>query len=204
MSQNVYKVLKQYANECDKEYHRFNSWRHCYEFFKKSFEKEKLDIEYSALNLGFYLASWGMYRGSTFLLQNNHKIHEVLIRRIKEEKLFRIENFNEIKCLEKLIRESYSKALPNTKNNKNISDTLITKIILGIYGCIPAYDRYFILGLKETKREYYKYSEKSFDELEEFYILNKNEFDKFNKEQTLEYPKMKLLDMYFWKIGFDS
>jgi hypothetical protein len=33
------------------------------------------DRDHAALQLGFYLASWGMYRGSGFLLQHAYTIH---------------------------------------------------------------------------------------------------------------------------------
>lgn len=33
-----------------------------------------------ALNLGFYLASWGMYRGSSFLVHKDYTVHEGAVR----------------------------------------------------------------------------------------------------------------------------
>jgi len=37
----------------------------------------------------------------------------------------------------------------NGRNTEvNVTDTLATKIMLGTMGCIPAYDRYFIAGLR--------------------------------------------------------
>ena len=52
-------------------FHRYKSWDNCF----KIFSNEKPDDNH-ALQLGFYLASWGMYRGSGGLLQKNHLIHE--------------------------------------------------------------------------------------------------------------------------------
>ena len=37
----------------------------------------------------------------------------------------------------------------STKNN--LSETLITKILMGTLGCVPAYDRYFVKGNKISK-----------------------------------------------------
>lgn len=53
------------------EFHRYKSWDNCYIAFQ---EKKKTEIH--TLQLAFFLASWGMYRGSGGLLQKNHLIHE--------------------------------------------------------------------------------------------------------------------------------
>ena len=58
----------------DDKYHRYKSWEHCYRYFKKNKNKE-LNYDYAALQLAFYLASWGMYRGSSILLWKDYKIH---------------------------------------------------------------------------------------------------------------------------------
>ena len=70
---NINEILKSFINEEEKSFHRFNSWNNCYSFFQNKYFKYNSDDDYddrAALHLGFYLASWGMYRGSTFLLQN--------------------------------------------------------------------------------------------------------------------------------------
>jgi len=53
----------------DKE-HRYRSWEVCREQFEIKNQSDS-----HALHLAFYLASWGMYRGSSGLLQKNHRIH---------------------------------------------------------------------------------------------------------------------------------
>jgi hypothetical protein len=51
------------------EHHRYRSWEHCYRYFRQRRHlRADRDIDHAALQLGFYLASWGMYRGSSFLL----------------------------------------------------------------------------------------------------------------------------------------
>lgn len=55
--------------------HRFISWEHCYlRFSSLDFCKNDNEKDISALHLAFYLASWGMYRGSTNLLEKDYKI----------------------------------------------------------------------------------------------------------------------------------
>lgn len=53
------------------EFHRYKSWDNCFKAFSPSTKSEV-----QALELAFYLASWGMYRGSSGLLQKNHLIHK--------------------------------------------------------------------------------------------------------------------------------
>ena len=42
---------------------RYRSWEHCYSHFIKARESKEVDYDYLSLQLAFYLASWGMYRG---------------------------------------------------------------------------------------------------------------------------------------------
>ena len=42
-------------------------------------------IDEAALQLGFYLASWGMYRGSSFLLRRTYTVHEEVVERLGDE-----------------------------------------------------------------------------------------------------------------------
>lgn len=65
------------------------SWKHCYsEFCKARNERPCTDDKKDclSLHLAFYLASWGMYRGSTFLLQKDYKIHRPVVDIIMETK----------------------------------------------------------------------------------------------------------------------
>lgn len=88
------------------------------------------------------------------------------------------------------------------------TDTLLSKIMLGALGCVPAYDRYFINGLKEMKMEHTGFNEASLIELVTFIEKNKKEINQAQnliKNKTKKhYPMMKLLDMYFWQIGYDK
>src|SRR5690349_679713 len=58
------------------EHHRYRSWEHCYKYFRKTAQTGlSADRHHAALQLGFYLASWGMYRGSSFLLSRAYTVH---------------------------------------------------------------------------------------------------------------------------------
>lgn len=43
------------------------------------------DYDYLALHLSFYLASWGMYRGSSMLLSTDYKIHIPIVKELMKE-----------------------------------------------------------------------------------------------------------------------
>ena len=68
---------------------RSNSWAQCYTHFvdlKRKYDKTKSisskEIDEACVRLGFYMASWGMYRGSSFLLQNDYKIYKDIVETI--------------------------------------------------------------------------------------------------------------------------
>ena len=53
-----------------------------------------------------------------------------------------------------------------------LSFTLITKILMGTLGCVPAYDRYFIAGIKNQKVATGNYNIRSIMQLVNFYEKN--------------------------------
>ncbi|MCF6276651.1 MAG: hypothetical protein L3J07_02255 [Candidatus Magasanikbacteria bacterium] len=205
-----------YKNINNDNNHRYKSWEHCYLYFIKN-EKD-IDVDIACLHLSFYLASWGMYRGSSPLLWKDYLIHKPVVEKILKnykylqkfnyEKKEHINSFFELK---KDIKECYEKEIIVVKNKDNkyiASDTLITKILLGTLGCVPAYDKYFKDGLKEEEIKPLSFTKKSINEIIKFYKENKVEFDKAQKSikniGKINYPIMKLIDMYFWQIGFEK
>ena len=61
-------------------------WEHCYSHFIKARGSKEIDYDYLSLQLAFYLASWGMYRGSSFLLQKDYKVHIPVVKELLNEK----------------------------------------------------------------------------------------------------------------------
>lgn len=77
---------------------------------------------------------------------------------------------------------------------------------MGTMGCVPAYDRYFISGIKYLKVSTGNYNINSILKLVDFYEKYFEEFETVRKNmkiKELEYPQMKLIDMCFWQVGFD-
>lgn len=199
------------------EFHRYKSWDNCHKSFSAS-----IQTDIHVLELAFYLASWGMYRGSSGLLQKNHLIHEgaVDILFSKEGQKLKCNsknevaksNVNDILSINDKLANHYRnlKFTKGAEKPKPISatDTLLSKILLGTLGCVPAYDRYFIDGLKENKMKNKAFNETSLNELFDFINENETEIDNAQKlimtKIKQHYPAMKIIDMYFWQIGYDK
>lgn len=121
---------------------RYRSWEHCYKCFHDARDQENADTDSLSLHLAFYLASWGMYRGSSFLLQKDYKIHIPIIEELLRKEydvLFGIECAkykDDTVCLllqelSAKIDDYYADIRRSVKGSgvaKHISDTLITKI----------------------------------------------------------------------------
>lgn len=78
--------------------------------------------------------------------------------------------------------------------------------MLGTLGCIPAYDRYFIIGLKQEKIDR-SFSQKSLMQLFDFIDTHRIDITAAQElilsQTKTHYPIMKIVDMYFWQIGYD-
>ncbi|HPF99009.1 MAG TPA: hypothetical protein PLE77_03005 [Kiritimatiellia bacterium] len=195
--------------------HRYRSWEHCYRVFRS---RSDADINTLCLHLAFYLASWGMYRGSSFLLWKDYLIHKPIVKILCDDKhapLFRINHDDPsddrwtvplmLKLVER-IREAYERIDSVNCETKSVraSDTLVTKVIMGTVGCLPAYDRYVVAGMRHKGVAYSGLSSTHISSLLTFYRANAEEFKKAQtrvSSPALRYPIMKVLDMYFWSIG---
>lgn len=215
---DIRKYVKQFSGDprqlCDGRYASFD---YCFNYFQ-SFKKNPKrivapkNLQNSCLQIGFYIASWGMYRGSSFLLQHScHflekplevianfdvRIWDIDADRYSEEYIQLL-----LDCAEK-IRESMKKNLAEG----GVTDTLVTKIMLGVFGNIPAYDRFFKNGMKV-----HGLTKKSLEKIGDFYEANKKVIDELQDETTtldfstekhtkMRYTKAKIIDMYGFMKG---
>ena len=88
-----------------------------------------------------------------------------------------------------------------------VSPVLIAKSLMGTLGCVPAYDRFFVDGIKKYKVTTQEYSLESVLTLAEFYEEHNDRLEEARQGfegDGLTYPQMKLLDMGFWQIGFET
>ena len=198
---------------------RYRSWEHCYLDFISARSDKNPDVDHLALQLAFYLASWGMYRGSSFLLQKDYKIHIPVVKEILRKEYDSlagiecrdyqiIDNQNKLKQINEFLNKYYSdvRKTVNPDISKDVSETLITKTLMGVLGCVPAYDRYFTAGIKATKVASGNYNTKSILSLSNFYIQNEKALEKARTKMKIgkiEYPQMKVLDMGFFQLGME-
>jgi len=201
------------------EHHRYRSWEHCYGYFHKSKAQAVLaDLDHAALQLGFYLASWGMYRGSNFLLQHTYTVHKSVIQQIASPRFSPLwerefgAGLDDNKLVPVIldaiisVRDAYT-PFAQLAASGVATDTLITKVLLGTLGSLPACDRFFIDGFKSEGLSYSYLNEKFIGRVLNFCRDNlaplRHEQDEIECMGGRRYPLMKLIDMYFWQIGFD-
>ena len=192
---------------------RYRSWEHCFGFFRRITPGGlAAQRDNAAIQLGFYLASWGMYRASSFLLQYDYTVHLAVIDRFGDPKFSPLweRDFGAARSdveLVPLIFSAIDAVRESYKPFRNATDTLVTKVILGTFGCLPACDRFFISGFRIAGFQYSYFNQNFVRRILEFCGQN---FDEIRAEQAriksvsgLHYPLMKLVDMYFWQIGYE-
>ena len=197
--------------------HRYRSFDYCHSSFANT-----NNIDNQTLNLAFYLASWGMYRGSSGLLQKNHMLHYDAVKILNSEyaRSLRCDenhevsksDIKEILTLREELQDYYKGnnfIKKGKERNINPTDTLISKIMLGALGCVPAYDRYFLEGLKKEQFDICVFNESSLNKLFEFIDKEDNKKQILSSQEYIKstigyyYPVMKIIDMYFWQLGYD-
>ena len=218
MKQNNFEETISKFTELGKPEHRYSSFDYCYNYFLKENDLTK-DIEKSCFELAFYLASWGMFRGSSFLLQKSAKYFIKTIEYVNslDRELWKIDinNYND-EIIDKLL-EIYNKLDKLVVEGWSRSITLVTKIMLGIFGFVPAYDEYFCKSFRiitNGKCGFRAFNKESLNIIKEFYDLNKNPINKLSNEiftydfitgekTNIKYPKAKIIDMYGFIYSFE-
>lgn len=185
---DVHANLKSYMDGGGKDlgrhaHGRYASFDYCFNYFQSLRDKSGIasicseqNLQQSCLQLGFYLASWGMLRGSTFLLWRSARFYEGVLKAIRDgdDGLWKVdvdsysdENVKLLLCA----RDNIFRALGG---NKKVTDTLITKIMLGVFGNVPAFDQFFRTGLGVGK-----FNEVSLKKVAEFYECHKGVIDDY-------------------------
>lgn len=202
---------------------RFLSWERCYKFFEANMTefltKNQEDIpelyKQAELELGFYLASFGMLRGRSVLLSKDSSVYGDLLKGIFGAK----NTLNE--TLYPLCNKWINKL--KVEDGRHATDDnllLATKILMGVFACIPAFDRLFKKGLNLAKPNDERFkrlntgptglAKWSIATNSSCFITNEltTEFSKLNfhfhapYDENEQYPIMRKIDIYFWFIGF--
>ena len=199
---------------------RSRSWEHCYRVFRDARTDPSPDYDYLSLHLAFYLASWGMYRGSSFLLQKDYKVLSPIVEEILKPEYDCLFGVACTDLREPEVQERLKNVSDNIANHfgpirnevagrevaSPVSPVLITKILMGTLGCVPAYDRFFEEGARHLGLEKKSYNKDSLRELADFYEEHNDRLEEARRgmqTDDLIYPQMKLLDMGLWQVGFE-
>lgn len=199
---------------------RYTSFDYSYNYFLKTNQSLLLqDMEKSCLALGFYLASWGMLRGSTFLSRKSVKHFVPTIEFIAslDKKIWRIDancyDEQNIAC----IIDVYDGIRENLLPDAHTPLTLITKVMLGVFGFVPAYDEYFCKTFREISGgpcRFRSFNKNSLRIIKDFYDANNTVIDKLSKstyttdfatgkKTRTTYPRAKIIDMYGFTLGLN-
>ena len=205
---------------------RFKSWEHCHKAFieahKKGYENlNEDDIKLLCLHLSFCLASFGMYRGSSFLIESDYLANKSVVELIFEPIYEPLWDFNPANsdinlAHELLFNETFgvynrikndcyldSDYLIVIEDNKKISkrkankpsSILITKILMITFGCIPAFDTLVSKTIGPNPK-------KIFRAICEYVKTDPGNF--VCKSNDVYYPPMRCLDILLWCLGYVS
>jgi hypothetical protein len=194
---------------------RYASFDFCYNYFQSFGESGNPTVlanadhlQESCLQLGFYLASWGMLRGKADLLRRSARYLVPVIEAVAsaERPLWRIDvdRYTDA-SIEQLLMfaDRIRRAMPGAR--RGASDTLVTKIMLGVFGSVPAFDRYFTQGLgvstlcpRNLKRVGAFYQEHA--EVIDRHRVPTLDFAKGEPTSRL-YTRAKVIDMVFFIEG---
>jgi len=202
-------------NPCD----RYTSFDYCYNYFQRKDDLIK-DIEKSSLTLGFYLASWGMFRGSSFLLQKSIKHFEPIIHYISmmDDSVWKIDVDTYSEQNIETIINIYHEIKKLLIVGKNADLTLVTKVLLGVFGFIPAFDNYFTTTFRviaDGQCGFRKVNKKSLAFIKKFYEVNREAIDSLSsqiytidfstgRKTNINYSKAKIIDMYGFTSGLPA
>lgn len=132
----------------ERDFHRYTSWKYCYRASKAVYSKFKagkttdFDYDYLALNLGFFLASWGMFRNSN-LFYLGYKVHVEPIKFLFNQSVLWDTDYvpgPALKSIKQGLIDKYSGICEGIE--LTMTDTLFTKILLGLTGGVMAFDRF--------------------------------------------------------------
>ena len=205
-------IVKNFEENIESIFEGFNENSRGYAWYdlNEAFANESFFTDQKAKDLFIYLANWGMVARGSFLMKHTWCILKSVIEILQKSEYKELRN-PEIETIEKNIdliiqlRDEIGKSLKTYHDNKTVSYTLISKILLGTLGCIVAYDRNVKQTLSESEIAFPYFNKKSISALCEYYIQNKTDFENLRKKvenlTNKECPPFKLLDLVLWSAA---
>lgn len=198
-------------------------WYHCYHYFSKVRYQKLTATDYNmlSLHLSVYLAEEKMYHGSSFILQNSYKSHRPGIELICSPKYHQLSGIKIVELMKpnnlallfelveklKVIYHELRKATYQRSGKSEpispVSQSLLTKILLGTLGCVPAFDRQATTVFKQVGIEPQSFSKQCLLSIAEFHQKESKAFQELAGSLAvghIDLPEMKLVDiMLQWK-----
>lgn len=173
------------------------------------------NIRETALYLSNYLACWGMYRGSSKIKDTNTYFLEDLVKLLlsRQEGLLIPILGKELGDFEDSDKPTIKKILDGMREylrEEGVSPTctLLSKILLLLWGQIPAYDRYFKIGLPLLDEENICKTLNANSIIQVSNWFQRQQFNSYYTNSlaggTIELPKGKVADMAIFQLGVEN
>ena len=206
-------------------------WHDCYRYFGRP---SAGDNDRAINELHSLLVSWGMYRGNSFLAKKDKWGHQEIVKIVRDPEFVKLREDcakigtakSDAKTIEKTlllykkVEDAYRKIKCTAAETKaglskvTVSSGLVSKVMLGTVGCLPAFDDYAqkaLGGIKELRGWPSNLTDESKrkDRMERLWVFYRNNEAHFIKavekfdltERHCAYPPMKMMDMYLWGKG---
>jgi hypothetical protein len=205
-----------------KEDARYTSFDYCFNYFQSHRERGEVarlasrgQMQASCLQLGFYLASWGMCRSSGLLIGRSAKQFEPVVELIAgtppdiwdiDAHCYSYGVCSRLVALGEQVRRALGDP---ARQSRYPTRTLATKVMLGVFGNVPAFDTYVRTGLRQ-ELGVSRFGAGALGEIGRFYQDNATAIDR-GREPTLDfdtgaathrlYSRAKVIDMIFYVEG---
>jgi hypothetical protein len=208
---------------------RASSFDYCFNYFQgfkdRSATNDMADphhLELSCLHLGYYLASWGMLRGSTALHTKSYRFFEPVVEAIAAEPIgswsIDTDSYGDatiaalLETRDRLATALTPRPVTGTKP-RAATNTLVTKVMLGVFGSVPAFDTFFVRGLRVEAGRGLSFGQKALATVADFYQRNSAMIDgtpictldaTTGNPTARPYTRAKIIDMVFLIEGGGS
>lgn len=150
--------VAEYLRDRNRE-ERAASFDFCFNYFQSCRSRDVSglagpeNLEASCLHLGYYLASWRMLRGSTVLHTKSYRFFIPVIEAIATEppdiwdidaNRYDDRSIDTLLVLIERIRSAMTATPLAGALAKVPTNTLVTKVVLGVFGSIPAFDTFTV------------------------------------------------------------
>lgn len=133
---------------------RYASFDYCFNYFQAFREQDQIggiaerdNVQLSCLQLGFYLASWGMFRSSvlrTRSLKQFEPVIEVIAHTPRRIWDIDAHGYSTETCGLLTSTAAEIRSALQYPDGERPTNTLVTKIMLGVFGNVPAFDNYVV------------------------------------------------------------